>query len=191
METIKDFVRAQYSLLIAGACMLFVVAVFFTNTATQGMGVWGKAAETYETMIDVADIETNALDYIEDADAGISYVPVIQYVSGTRRTGEVLKWKELLKVRLLDGTEVSASSENGFAIYLVDIRNSQGDSEMLVMRAQDIENLEEIPASFLYDKENAKLHLHKSGIYTVIVKIYASTGASEIYEFRLPVEAAQ
>lgn len=189
MEMLKDIVRAYYPLMIAGACMLFVIGVFFSGASNGGMGVFGNAGEIYNSMIDTENIGTNGLDYIGGAGAGAADVPVIKYASGVRITGEAVTFKSLLKVQLSNQTEVSGSTENGFAIYLVDIRNAEGNSEMLVMSAQDIEGVEEIPASFLYDKENDLLHLHKSGTYTVIVKIYGSSGASAVYQFKLPVEA--
>lgn len=191
MEMLKDIVRAYYSLFITGACMLFVVGVYFSGAANGGMGVFEKAGETYDSMIDTENIGTNGLDYIGGAGAGQSDAPVMKYASGVRNVGEVVTFKNLLKVQLSNGNEVSGSTENGFAIYLVDIRSAEGNSEMLIMSAQDIEDLEEIPAAFLYDKENDQLHLHKSGTYTVIVKIYGSSGVSAVYEFKLPVEVAQ
>ena len=189
MDMIKDIVRGYYPLLIAGACVLFVVSVFFSDTGNGGMGVFGAAGSTYESMIDTEDVGTNGADLIGAAGAGAGDVPVIKYASGARVTGEVVTFKNLLKVLLPNGTEVSGGTENGFAIYLVDIRNAEGNSEMLVMSEQEIDDLEEIPASFLYDKENDQLHLHKSGTYTVIVKIYGSMGGFAEYEFKLPVEA--
>ena len=189
MDMIKDIVRGYYPLLIAGTCVLFVVGVFFSDTGNGGMGVFGTAGSTYEQMIDKEDVGTNGANLIGAAGAGTGDVPVIKYASGARVTGEVVTFKNLLKVLLSNGTEVSGSTEDGFAIYLVDIRNAEGNSEMLVMSEQEIDDLEEIPASFLYDKENDKLHLHKSGTYTVIVKIYGATGLSDEYQFKLPVEA--
>lgn len=187
METIKIIVKGHYPILIAGACVLFVVAVFFTNTANGGMGIFGTAGSVYEPIIDTEDVSTKGPEFIGNTGMTTD-VPIIKYASGARTAGEVLTFKNLLKVQFSDGTEVSGSTENGFAIYLVDIKNSEGNSEMLEMNAEDIENLEEIPASFLYEKENDRLHLHRSGTYTVIVKIYADSGLSAIYEFKLPVE---
>ena len=184
MEKVKDFVREYYHLMMAGICVLFVVSVFFSNASNDGMG--GNAGKVYESMLDTENIGTNGPTII--GGAGALETPLIKYASGAREVGEVLTFKNLLKVQLSNGTEVSGSTENGFAIYLLDIRNSEGNSEMLVMSEAEIENLEEIPASFLYDKENDKLHLHKSGTYTVIVKIYGSSGAFAEYEFKLPVE---
>ena len=188
MERVKDFVREYYQLMIAGACVLFVVGVFFSNTSNDGMGVFGNAGAVYESMIGTENIGTSGPSFIGGSGAGALEAPVIQYASGAREVGEVLTFKNLLKVQLSNGTEVSGSTENGFAIYLVDIRNAEGNSEMLVMNEQEIEDMEEIPASFLYDKENDQLHLHKSGTYTVILKIYGSSGAFAEYEFKLPVE---
>ena len=189
MEKVKDFVREYYHLMIAGACVLFVVSVFFSNTSNDGMGVFGNAGTVYESMLDTENIGTSGPTFI--GGAGALETPVIKYASGAREVGEVLTFKNLLKVLLPNGTEVSGSTENGFAIYLVDIRNAEGNSEMLVMSGQEIEDLEEIPASFLYDKENDQLHLHTSGTYTVIVKIYGAGGGFAEYEFKLPVEVAQ
>ena len=59
---------------------------------------------------------------------------------------------------------------------------------MEVMSANDIAQLEEVPAPFVYDKENDLLYIFASGTYHVIVKIYTDSGASQSYEFQLPVE---
>ena len=57
-------------------------------------------------------------------------------------------------------------------------------------RQFDIDIMEEIPAAFVYDKENDLLYIYGSGTYTVEVKVYGASGATQTYEFNLPVEVS-
>ena len=85
---------------------------------------------------------------------------------------------------------MNGSVEEDFAIYLMDIRNMDGNSVLEVLSSAEIEDMEEIPATFIYDREQDILHIFGSGIYVVYVKVYGSSGGQVVYEFKLPVEAS-
>ena len=116
------------------------------------------------------------------------YIPLVTYNSGAQQANTCVELKKLLSIKLENGSIVSGNAECGFALYLLDIKTSDGICVMETMSATDIAQLEEIPAPFVYDEENDLLYIFSSGIYSVIVKIYTNSGISQSFEFQLPIE---
>lgn len=186
MEMIKDIVRQFYPLLILTSCVLFVMGVFFSAPIYSGEGVFEGAGELFSPVADTGEIKSEGISYIEGSVSG--YMPVIRYASGVQKTGSYIVFKDMFIVQKEDGSVVSGSEEDGFAIYLLDIKNHAGKSVLLTLSAEEIEALEEIPAPFVYEEEQDILCCFLSGVYTVQIKVYGAHGGQEIYEFQLPVE---
>ncbi len=187
MELIKDIIRQFYPLLIMCACVSFVVYVFFSANYNGGDGVFENTGNIYAPMIEDDELKQDGLNYIvEEVNA---YVPEIQYNSGAKQIGDCIAFKELFLVKKEDGSFVNGSLEDDFALYLTDITQS-GNSVLERMTSEEIDVMEEIPAAFVYDKENDLLYIYGSGTYTVEVKVYGASGATQTYEFNLPVEVS-
>ena len=175
MELIKDIIRQFYPLLIMCACVSFVIYVFFSANYNGGKGVFENTGNIYAPMIEDDELKYDGLNYIgEEVNR---YVPEIKYNSGVKQVGDIVTFKELFLV----------NKEDEFALYLIDITQS-GNSVLEFLSSEELEDMEEIPAPFVYDKEHDLLYIFGSGTYKVKIKIYGSSGAIEEYEFNLPVE---
>lgn len=169
MKHIKD-------ILIMCACVMFVIYVFFSANYNGGEGVFENTGNIYAPMMEDEELTHDRLDYIgEEVD---SYVPEIKYNSGAKQVGDCVTFKELFLVHI----------EDDYALYLSDIKNQSGNSVLERLSSEDLEDMDEIPAPFVYDKEKDLLYIFGSGIYSVEIKVYGSNGRVEVYEFNLPVE---
>ena len=188
MELIKDIAKQFYPLLIMLACVLFVVGVYFSADMFGGTGVFEGTGEVFEPMLVSDELKNDGLSYVGSTSSG--YTPVVKYISVAHAVGESVTFKDMFTVRKEDGTTVSGSTEDGFAIYLIDIKSLSGNSMLEVLSTEEIAGLEEIPAAFIYDKELDTLYFHGSGTYMVYVKVYGPDGGQTTYEFKLPVETS-
>ena len=175
MELLQDFIRPLYSVLILCASVSFVIYVFFYAGYLGGEGVFETTGKLYEPMFEKEDSQTNLLELLED-------VPVseiqIKYNSSVQKVGDCLKFRELFLIE----------SEEEAVLYLLDVKQN-GKSVLERMTSEDLEALEEIPASFVYDSEKDLLYIFASGIYTVEIKVYNRSGNAQIYEMSIPVES--
>ena len=186
MEQIKEIIKQFYPILIMCACVSFVVYVFFSADYNGGKGVFENAGNVYAPMIEDDELKYDGLTYI--GDEVNSYVPEVKYNAGAKQVGDCIRFKELFLVKREDGSWVAGNTEDDYALYLIDITRT-GNSVLEYMSYEEIENMEEIPAAFVYDKENDLLYIYGSGIYTVKIKVYGNSGASKVFEFQLPVES--
>lgn len=186
MEKIKDIIKQFYQLLILVACVMFVISVFFVSPMLGGKGTLGGTGAIFGPMLDTPEIKTEGLESIDKTES--NYSPVIKYNSGAHDVGTYAIFKDLLLVQKKDGNFVSGSTEDEFTLYLVDIKNQYGESVLVTLSHEDVENLEEIPSDFVYDKDTDALYFYSSGVYTVQFKIYNQSGGQKSYEFFIPVE---
>lgn len=188
MELIKDIVRQFYPLLIMLSCITFVLWIFFSSDIFGGDGVLEGGGKVYAPMMGTDQLKNDGLSYVGGASSG--YVPVVKYSAGAQNVGEEAVFKDLFSVKKENGSFVNGSTEDGFALYLMDIRTASGNSVLATLTAEEIENLEEVTTAFIYDRENDILYFHGSGTYIVYIKVYGSSGGQKTYEFKLPVEAS-
>ena len=188
MELVKDIVRQFYPLLIMLCCVTFVLWIFFSADLLGGEGVLEGGGQIYAPMLQTDELTNTGFEAV--AGAGRGYIPVAKYVGSAQNVGGKATFKDLLSVRREDGSFVSGSTEDEFALYLIDIQTESGSSVLAYLTAGEIANMDEVPASFIYDRENDELHFHGSGTYVVYVKIYGKSGGQMTYKFKLPVEAS-
>ena len=188
MELIKDLIKGFYPLMIAGACVAFVIGIFFSSPLNGKTGVFEGVGSIYIPIVNTTPVQNEGLHFEGNSISGD--VPVLKYNHGAASSGEGLVFKDLFQVPKSNGTYVNGSVEDDFAIYLMDIRTMDGNSVLEVLSSAEIEDLEEVPAAFVYDREQDILHIFGSGTYVVYVKIYGSSGGQVVYEFKLPVEAS-
>ena len=186
MDQIKIVIKSHIELLIMAGCVMLVIGVFFYSSQSAGMGIFGTTGTTFSPLVEDENMNNEGTNHLQGLVSG--YIPLVIYNSGAQQVNTCVAFKNLLSIKLENGTTVSGNTENGFALYLSDIKTKEGNSVMEVMSANDIAQLEEVPAPFVYDKENDLLYIFASGTYHVIVKIYTDSGASQSYEFQLPVE---
>ena len=186
MELIKDIVKQFYPLLVLMLSVSFVVWIFFSNGLAGKQNIFQATGNVYESMLDEEKKINDGLNYMPAEDNAIA--PTIEYTQGAQEVGTQVIFKDMFTVTMADGSTKAASEEDGFAIYLRDIKSKDGNSVLQNLTTDAIEKLEEIPAAFVYDKELDTLYFYGSGVYIVELKIYGSSGVVEYYEFKLPVE---
>ena len=189
MEQIKVMIKTVFELLIMAGCVLLVFGVFFFAETDYGIGIWGKTGTTFAPLIGNDLLANEGAGHLEGHADG--YIPELSYSQGSLRVGDEVKFKQLLSAKLENGIMVNGAIESGFAIYLQDIQTKNRNSVLEKMSTDELENMEEIPSAFVYDKEMDMLYVFASGTYTVMVKIYSEDGAMKNYEFQLPVEISQ
>ena len=188
MELIKDIVKQFYTLLIMIGCITFVLWIFFSAEIFGGEGVLEGGGKIYEPMLQTDELTNTGFETVAGAQSG--YIPVAKYVGSAQSVGSKATFKTLLSVKKENGSFVSGSTEDEFSIYLIDIQTESGNSVLAYLTADEIANMDEVPAAFIYDRENDELHFHGSGTFVVYVKIYGKSGGQTTYEFKLPVEAS-
>ena len=186
MEQIKVVIKTNFGLLIMAGCVLLVIGVFFFSETEYGMGIFGTTGTTFSPLIGDDALVNDGANHLQGGVNG--YIPRIHYSGGALQLGDWVEFKTMLTVELENGSMVNGSTENGFALYLLDIRTTAGNSVLEFMSTDDLANMEELPSAFVYDKELDMLYVFGSGTYTVSVKIYSDAGGMETYEFKLPVE---
>ena len=189
MDQLNVIIKIMFELLIMAGCMILVIKVFFFSETDYGTGLWGKTGTTLSPIVEDGLLVNEGMDdlygYISD------YIPIVRYNEGTLLQGDFVEFKSLLSVELEDGSVVNGSAENGFVLYLLDIQTKMGNSVLEKMSTDELAATEEIPNTFVYDKELDMLYIFGSGTFTVLVRIYSDAGGSQLYQFKLPVELLQ
>ena len=111
----------------------------------------------------------------------------VRYTEGVLTTGTMVSFREQFEVTTNTGVW-PGDSANGFAIYLVDIRDAAGNSRLVSLDTESIKEMTEITAAFVYDYEKDILYVHGSGVYQVYIKVYAENGTVSTFEYVVPVE---
>lgn len=179
----KKIIRDIVLMILAVIGVLFAVVVIFGNrneksmfeSIGDGMGTVSQKAYTSDI---ATELEENK--YVE--------IPTIHYIGGSRTVGDEVYLADMFEIEYADGTIVPASSDDKTAIYLVDIRDSLNNIIIENLTTEQIESLEEIPAAFVFDKEQSILYFHKSGVFTVYIKVYTESQSGVLCEFMIPVE---
>lgn len=187
MDMIKMVVKQFYPLMIMLSCVLFVVYIFFSANPNDGKDIFEGVGNVFAPMIGTDEVKNDGLSYKQSGVSG--YIPIIKYNVGPQKVGNCVSFRELFLVQKEDGSFVNGNTDDGFALYLEDIRNQNGNCVLEWLSSEEIAEMEEIPASFVYDKEQDLLYIYGSGTFVVYIKVYGSSGGSQIYEFNLPVEA--
>lgn len=186
MELIKDIVKQFYPLLVMLGCIGFVTWMFFSSDTFGKEGIWEGTGKVFSQVIGSDELKNEGMDYI--GSFGSNYVPVVKYMAGVQVIGTSISFKDMFSVKNESGSWVSGSTEDDFVMYLVDIKGLAGNSVLAWLSTDSIGQMQEIPAPFVYDKEQDVLYFFGSGTYTVFVKLYGNSGSQITYEFRLPVE---
>lgn len=186
MDQLKTVIRTFFELLIMAGCILLVIGTFFFMKTDYGMGIFGKAGEIFSPLAQDYESRNEGAEHMKGHVS--SYIPDVHYNGGALHQGDCVEFKNLLLVELEDGDMVNGNTESGFALYLIDIQTQMGNSALEIMSTGELADMEEIPNTFVYDKELDMLYIFGSGTYNVLVKIYSESGGFQMHEFRLPVE---
>ena len=183
---VKEIIRHFYPVLMMLNCVLFVLAILFAPQESEKRDAFERVAQLFVPILNTDEIKNDGLDYMERLIS--DYVPIVKYAAGAQSTGSNVCFKNLLEIRKEDGSVVSGSKEDTFAIYLMDIRNQEGNSVMVRMAETEMANGKEAPAAFVYVEEKDRLYCFERGIYVVQISVYSENGGLEKYEFQLPIE---
>lgn len=172
-----------FSILVIVPLVLFSAYLLYGKNQNGDIQIF----ESFGTVLEASgEEEAPAADVMP----GNPEAPVIKYNQGTHTVGSSTRFKAMFTVVTQNGTK-NGTVEDDFSLYLSDVRNPADLSVVEFLTTGQIDALEEIPAAFLYDKEQDILHFHQSGIYTVMVNVYGADGSMAQYEFSIPVEAKE
>lgn len=187
-DALKEILKQLFLIIITAACVCFVLYVLFSGNIAGETGIFKGVGNIYSSMLSEDEIRSDGISYIENL--GEQTAPKLEYISGAQTAGRNVIFKSLFLVTLDDGVPKSGTEEDGFAIYLKDICDTSGNSVVSFFKTDEIEGMDEVSSSFIYDTEQDILYFHKSGTFTVSVKVYGSNGAEALYEFTIPVEVS-
>ena len=174
---------------IALVILALIGAVFFIQT------IFGKSDEGNLSVFDgvtgiieqinSTEPKNESVDYLQSQ--GMVTEPGVKYIFGSASAGTEVSFKEMFEVKI-GAQSFQGNEENGFAIYLMDIRDLAGNSRLVSLDSESIDASDEIESDFVYDKDEDILFIHNSGCYKVFIKVYTDAGSVTTYEFFLPVE---
>lgn len=181
----KDTLKHFFALLVIIPVVMFAIYFLYTGNVGNGHGLFAGIGNLLEGAVTGGDTDPALPDAgaVTGTDA-----PLLKYSASTQEIDSSIRFKSLFTV-ITENGEKNGTTEDDFAIYLSDVRNSADVSVVEFLTSEEMDELEEIPAPFIYDEESDMLYCYKSGVFTVLVKVYGANGAQAVYEFLLPVEA--
>lgn len=182
----KTILKQIILLLIVFSCVIFALYIYYSASINGKEGLFKGTGAYVEAIMDTEMENDNDIECTEDTEEE-NDVPLLNYMYGTQTVGTSVKFKSLFTVTTKNG-EKPGDVEDDFTLYLSDITDVSDNSVVEVLSTEMIENLEEIPAAFIYDKEQDILYFHKSGAFKVYVNVYNEKGYKTAYEFMIPVE---
>lgn len=164
-DALKEILKQLFLIIITAACVCFVLYVLFSGNIAGETGIFKGVGNIYSSMLSEDEIRSDGISYIENL--GEQTAPKLEYISGAQTAGRNVIFKSLFLVTLDDGVPKSGTEEDGFAIYLKDICDTSGNSVVSFFKTDEIEGMDEVSSSFIYDTEQDILYFHKSGTFTV------------------------
>lgn len=180
-QTLKNCILLAFTALL----VVFCIGYLLSGPVGTESGILAGIGSMFENVQEKEIISES--DKVLEKVMSVDF-PTVKYVGGARTVGDEIPFRELLQVCLSGGTFQSGQEENGFYLYFDDIRNEIGNSVVTYLKTEDVEALEEIPSPFIFDKEREILYFHKSGVFTMYIKVYMDNGSNTLYEVTLPVE---
>lgn len=180
-KVIKNYFAVAISALFAIFCMNYIFSSAMGDELRTQIG-------SIFRNIEKEDIKSQSHLLLEEMLTATA--PKVKYVGGTKNVGDVVAFKELIEVCLIEDFYQLGIEEDGFYIYFQDIFDKSGYSVVTYLNEDEIDALEEIPTAFIFDKERQSLFFYKSGIFVMSIKIYTDDGISSTYEFSVPVEVS-
>lgn len=182
----KRIVVIIFTFMMVSIGVVFAIQYMFHGDLFGGKGLFQGIGNVLDVTTNFKD---NSIPQMEEV-VPPKFTPLVRYVGGAQEVDSVLQFKSLFEVTTDEGTK-NGSEEDGFSIFISAIKTKENVSVLEFYSAEQIENMEEIPAPFIYDKATDSLYLYKSGSYTVSLKVYDDNGSVAEYRFVLPVEVKQ
>ena len=181
----KEIIKNYFALAISALFFIFCMNYIFSSALGDELRT--QIGSIFRN-IEKEDIKSQSHLLLEEMLTATA--PKVKYVGGTKNVGDVVAFKELIEVCLIEDFYQLGIEEDGFYIYFQDIFDKSGYSVVTYLNEDEIDALEEIPTAFIFDKERQSLFFYKSGIFVMSIKIYTDDGISSTYEFSIPVEVS-
>ncbi len=172
----KESIKQIFPLILTALCALFGISILYQvfDIGTAFSNIRQKNNTT--TISD--KLEAQEKDPF----------PSLLYIGKTLTTGSAYVLSDLFLIKTdLDTQSIPVSSPN-IALYLIDVTSENGKSLLTTLSSSDIENLEELPSSVIYDSDKHLLYFLKNGIYTLHVRLYYNNRPGVLFECQIPVE---
>ena len=173
----KETIKLYFPLALTALCAVFAISLLFSRISSINETFSQLSLSEYSTTI------TNQLHELNSRP-----LPKLNYEMTSLTVGDTTSFKELFSLEFPDGNTVKLNDYSNAALYLVDIKNLNGNSVLTKLSSSEIDALESLPSAAIYDTEQQILYFHKSGIYTLYIRFYFENHSGILYECQIPVE---
>lgn len=180
----KTVIKQYFPWILTVLCAVFAIHIFFHGFANENHTIFDEIGKLFSNT-NQKDNQSNIAQQIEAQPQ--APLPSIKYDGNTLTVGELYEFESLFTLSFPDGTMESAALSNT-ALYLVEVKNSAGNSVLTKLSASAIENLEELPSAAIYNEEEQLLSFHTSGIYTLYLRMFYQYEDGVLYQCNIPVE---
>lgn len=180
----KKAIKHYFPLILTVLCVVFAISILFYGFTSQN-GIFTEIGSHYLSNTQ----KNNSSSVAEEVEAlEKAPLPTPKYIGNALITGETYSFDELFSLELSDGSQILVDEVDTAGLYLIDIKYPGGSSVLTELSTEAIASLEEIPSAAIYDTENHLLSFHKSGIYTMYVRLYFDYRPGVLFECQVPVE---
>lgn len=181
----KETIKHYFPLILTVLSAICAIQIFFHGSGNSQNGIFTDIGTYFSNGMQKNNF-TSVAGQVESQKQ--TPLPTPKYVGNTRIVGEANTFEELFVLQFSDGTLSTIDESATAALYLLDIKNSNDTSVLTKLRSADIDNLEEVPSSVIYDTEKQLLYFHQGGIYKLYIRLYFDHRPGVLYECQIPVE---
>lgn len=171
----KEFIKPLFAIALSAICAFFALHILFGVS-----DVINPIFENGESRFSLLSPDLQPSSNQE--------TPSLKYIGGSLTVGTPVNFPSLFQLTYPDGTVTSANDDAHTEFYLLDITNATGGSVITILNSSEEIDIEEISSAAVYNKQNAQLAFHNSGIYTACLRVYFENQPGVLYECSIPVE---
>lgn len=180
----KIAVREVALMILALVGAIFFIHSIFGENDDGKLSIFDGVTGVVEQM-NSTEPKSESVNFLQSQ--GLVTEPVVKFILGSVETNTEVSFKDMFEVTVGSQTHLG-SEENGFAIYLKNIKDTAGNSRLVSLNRESIDASDDIYSDFVYDIDQDILYIYSSGCYSVYLTVYTDAGAVVTYEFTLPVE---
>lgn len=181
----KEIIKHYFPLTLTALSVIFASLLFFHGFDNSSQGFFSYIGSSFQTIEQNEIYSTVAQENLGHA---LTPMPLPIYEGNALVVGNTYDFDSFFKLKFSNGELLSTTELPHTALYLVDIIHTNGSSVLSLLSSDEIASLEEIPSPAIYDKENHQLSFHRSGVYTLITRLYYNQRPGVLFECTIPVE---
>ena len=162
----KEPIKHYFPLIMTALCLLYAISILF-----QSITEIGEIFENFSQKDNKSHVASTLATQLE------AEFPTPLYVGNSLTVGKGYLFEALFELDFSNAT-----------LYLVDVKSANENSILTKLSPSDIESLEQLPSTAIYDTEQHLLYFHNSGIYTLFIRMYYNHRPGILFECQVPVE---